>query len=134
VVERGSLENCWRRKALVGSNPTPSAFLRPSLRSGGGAGLRPTPLNDRLSCRVPKHPRVFGKMRSLGIGKETGKLGTRGRNLVGKKIFAALSTAVMTLAMLAAPFAVAAEVTRESYKEAVEPICKTNTEDNERIL
>ena len=22
VVERGSLENCWRRKALVGSNPT----------------------------------------------------------------------------------------------------------------
>ena len=25
VVERGSLENCWRRKALVGSNPTPSA-------------------------------------------------------------------------------------------------------------
>jgi GGDEF domain-containing protein len=24
VVERGSLENCWRRKALVGSNPTPS--------------------------------------------------------------------------------------------------------------
>jgi hypothetical protein len=31
VVERGSLENCWRRKALVGSNPTPSAEskLRP---------------------------------------------------------------------------------------------------------
>lgn len=26
MVERGSLENCWRRKALVGSNPTPSAF------------------------------------------------------------------------------------------------------------
>ena len=26
VVERGSLENCWRRKALVGSNPTPSAL------------------------------------------------------------------------------------------------------------
>ena len=25
AVERGSLENCWRRKALVGSNPTPSA-------------------------------------------------------------------------------------------------------------
>jgi hypothetical protein len=28
VVERGSLENCWRRKALVGSNPTPSVFTR----------------------------------------------------------------------------------------------------------
>ena len=27
MVERGSLENCWRRKALVGSNPTPSAFV-----------------------------------------------------------------------------------------------------------
>jgi hypothetical protein len=53
---------------------------------------------------------------------------------VGKKIFAALSTVVMTLAMLAAPFAEAAEVTRESYKEAVEPICKTNVEANERIL
>jgi hypothetical protein len=53
---------------------------------------------------------------------------------VGKKIFAALSTAVMTVAMLATPFAQAAEVTRESYKEAVEPICKTNTEANEKIL
>lgn len=30
--------------------------------------------------------------------------------------------------------ALAAEVTRESYKEAVEPICKTNTEANEKIL
>lgn len=53
---------------------------------------------------------------------------------MGKKIFAALSTVVMTLAMVAAPFAEAAEVTRESYKEAVEPICKTNTEANEKIL
>jgi hypothetical protein len=53
---------------------------------------------------------------------------------VGKKIFAALSTAVMSVAMLATPFAQAAEVTRESYKEAVEPICKTNTEANEKIL
>lgn len=53
---------------------------------------------------------------------------------MGKKIFAVLSTAVMTVAMLAVPFAEAAEVTRESYKEAVEPICKTNTEANEKIL
>jgi hypothetical protein len=30
VVERGSLENCWRRKALVGSNPTPSASSCPA--------------------------------------------------------------------------------------------------------
>jgi hypothetical protein len=114
VVERGSLENCWRRKALVGSNPTPSAVSSPRL-------------NDGLSWRIPGHPRVFGKLRSLGNG-------TRERYLVGKKIFAALSTVVMTVAMLAAPFAEAAEVTRESYKEAVEPICKTNTEANEKIL
>ena len=36
--------------------------------------------------------------------------------------------------MLAAPFAQATEVTRESYKAAVEPICKTNVQANERIL
>lgn len=53
---------------------------------------------------------------------------------MGKKIFAVLSTVVMTLAMLAAPFAEAAEVTRESYKEAVEPICKHNVEADEKIL
>jgi hypothetical protein len=53
---------------------------------------------------------------------------------VGKKSFSALSAFVLVWAMLAAPFAQATEVTRESYKEAVEPICKTNTEANERIL
>jgi hypothetical protein len=53
---------------------------------------------------------------------------------VGKKSFAVLSAVVLALAMLAAPFAEAAEVTRESYKEEVEPICKTNTEANEKIL
>jgi hypothetical protein len=53
---------------------------------------------------------------------------------VGKKSFAALSAIVLALAMLAAPFAEGAEVTRESYKEEVEPICKTNTEANEKIL
>jgi hypothetical protein len=61
-------------------------------------------------------------------------MGTRGRNPVGKKSFAVLSAAVLTLSMLAVPFVEAAEVTRESYKEAVEPICKTNVESNERIL
>jgi len=53
---------------------------------------------------------------------------------VGKKIFAALSTVVLTLAMLAAPFAEAAEVTRESYRDAVEPICKRNVEADKKIL
>ncbi len=53
---------------------------------------------------------------------------------MGKKILAALGVVVLTLSMLASPLALAAEVTRESYKEAVEPICKTNTEANEKIL
>jgi hypothetical protein len=44
----------------------------------------------------------------------------------------ALCGAVL-LALLGGP-ALAAEVTRATYKEAVEPICKTNTEANERIL
>ena len=33
MVERGGLENRWRRKALVGSNPTPSAWQRLQGRS-----------------------------------------------------------------------------------------------------
>lgn len=37
------------------------------------------------------------------------------------------------LVPLVAP-ALAAEVTREGYREAVEPICKANTQANERIL
>lgn len=53
---------------------------------------------------------------------------------MGKKSFAVLSTAVLTLSMLATPFADAAEVTRESYKEAVEPICKHNVEADKKIL
>jgi hypothetical protein len=35
---------------------------------------------------------------------------------------------------LAAPLALAAEVSRPEYKEAVEPICKANAQANERIL
>jgi len=53
---------------------------------------------------------------------------------VGKKSLSIIGVAVLALTMLAAPFAEAAEVTRESYKEAVEPICKANTEANKRIL
>jgi len=56
------------------------------------------------------------------------------RTLVGKKSFGLLSVLVMVFSMMAVPFAQAAEVTRESYTEAVEPICKVNTEANERIL
>jgi hypothetical protein len=52
---------------------------------------------------------------------------------VGKKLVGLLGVVVMALSLLAVPFA-QAEATRESYKEAVEPICKTNTEANERIL
>src|ERR1700704_6248029 len=61
-------------------------------------------------------------------------MGQRGRNPVGKKTFAALSAFVLAVAVLAAPFAEATEVTRDSYKEAVKPICKTNVQANERIL
>jgi hypothetical protein len=41
--------------------------------------------------------------------------------------------ALALLASLVSP-TLAAEQTRESYREAVEPICKVNTEANERIL
>lgn len=53
---------------------------------------------------------------------------------MGKKSFGALSVVVLALAMLAVPLARAEEVTRESYKEAVEPICKANSKANEKIL
>jgi GH24 family phage-related lysozyme (muramidase) len=53
---------------------------------------------------------------------------------VGKKSFGVLSVLVLVFSMLA-PFAAAAEeVTRESYKAAVEPICKANVQTNERLL
>lgn len=52
---------------------------------------------------------------------------------VGKKSLSVTCAVVLVLTMVATPFA-QAEVTRESYKEAVEPICKTNTEANKRIL
>jgi hypothetical protein len=44
-----------------------------------------------------------------------------------------LSMVALAALICALPTA-AAEVTPESYKEAVEPICKTNTEANEKIL
>lgn len=42
--------------------------------------------------------------------------------------------AVLALAMIVVSAAAAAEVSREEYKAAVEPICKKNTKANERIL
>jgi hypothetical protein len=49
---------------------------------------------------------------------------------------AALIAACLLLAALAssAPAAESGEVTRASYKEAVEPICRTDTQANERIF
>ena len=41
---------------------------------------------------------------------------------------------ILALLFVAVPTLAAEEVTRDSYKEAVEPICKTNTEANEKIL
>lgn len=49
----------------------------------------------------------------------------------GKKL---IFSFVAGLSLLAAVPSIAAEATPESYKEAVEPICKSNTEANEKIL
>jgi hypothetical protein len=40
----------------------------------------------------------------------------------------------LVLALVSASAAFATEVSRDEYKEAVEPICKSNTQANERIL
>ncbi len=48
------------------------------------------------------------------------------------RLGAIASAAIVLLA--AASLALAAEVTRDSYREAVEPICKANTQANEKIL
>lgn len=40
----------------------------------------------------------------------------------------------VAVALLVVPLAFAAETTREAYAEAVEPICKANTQANEKIL
>ena len=53
---------------------------------------------------------------------------------MGKKSLATLTAVALAFSLLAAPFANAAEVTREAYKEQVEPICKANVQANEKIL
>ncbi len=45
-----------------------------------------------------------------------------------------LALAVLALLIAGASLAAAEEVTRDSYKESVEPICKSNTQANEKIL
>lgn len=42
--------------------------------------------------------------------------------------------ATLGVLVVTSGFAAAADVTRDSYRETVEPICKANTESNERIL
>lgn len=42
--------------------------------------------------------------------------------------------ATLALLLLGAPLAAAEEVTRETYKAEVEPICKVNSEANQKIL
>jgi hypothetical protein len=59
----------------------------------------------------------------------------RGADRLGRPR-SALAALGLTLALLAVASvgAAAEEVTRESYREAAEPICQVNTEANERIL
>jgi hypothetical protein len=53
---------------------------------------------------------------------------------VASRVVLCLSLFVGAFLAVAIALAAAAEITREAYKEAVEPICKVNTEANERIL
>lgn len=46
----------------------------------------------------------------------------------------AVTALAVTASVLVTSLAVASEVTRDSYREAVEPICQANTRANERIL
>ena len=59
----------------------------------------------------------------MGAGKET---------RLARAALAALCAAVLLAP--ATGSALGAEATRASYREAVEPICKSNTEANERVL
>jgi hypothetical protein len=46
----------------------------------------------------------------------------------------AAAAATVALALIVAATAFAAEVSRDEYKDAAEPICQSNTQANERIL
>lgn len=51
---------------------------------------------------------------------------------LARSVLAALCGVALFAPLVSA--ALASEVTREGYREAVEPICKSNTQANERIL
>lgn len=53
---------------------------------------------------------------------------------MGRRSFGRLGVVVLALGLLAVPLANAEEITRDSYKAAVEPICKSNVKATERIL
>jgi len=52
---------------------------------------------------------------------------------MSKRVLTA-ATAVMVMALVVCAAAFAAEVSRDEYKEAAEPICKASTKANEQIL
>lgn len=54
--------------------------------------------------------------------------------MLGMRRFAIVLGAATVLAVGSAPLVMASEVSRTEYKEAVEPICKTNADANKRIL
>jgi hypothetical protein len=73
VVERGSLENCWRRKALVGSNPTPSAFGVPvgrvrSVRVEADAMSRKLDIGGTLSQAFSTYGSQAGVLLPVAFG------------------------------------------------------------------
>jgi hypothetical protein len=55
-----------------------------------------------------------------------------GERSLKRVLTAAAATVALALIVVASAFA--AEVSRDEYKDAVEPICKSNTQANERIL
>lgn len=53
---------------------------------------------------------------------------------VQKSSISKLALAAIAVLLVAAPLALAEELTREEYVERVEPVCKTNADANSRIL
>lgn len=60
--------------------------------------------------------------------------GCKPRESKAGKIMKVLIVSVFAALLIGTPLAFAEEVTRESYKATVEPICQANTKANERIL
>jgi hypothetical protein len=62
----------------------------------------------------------------------TGKEGEMRAISIKRTVSAAAVICALALVLVSA--AIAAEVSRDEYKDGVEPICKTNTQANERIF